>query len=104
MGVLVAVVVIVVVLAFTGAFGTYGGRPIFGFWGGFLLLFLILWVGFFVVRMLFWSRRLRYGAGGGYARRDPAVMVARERYARGQITREQYDQIMNDLGRRRSPP
>jgi hypothetical protein len=31
-------------------------------------------------------------------------MAARQRYARGEITREQYDQIMTDLGRRGRGP
>lgn len=102
---LVAVVVVVVVLAVAGVFGAPYGRPFFGFWGGFLLLFLVLWVGFFVVRMVFWTQRARYRGGGrGYGHPDPAVMVARRRYASGEITREQYDQIMVDLGRHRPPP
>ena len=102
---LMAIVVIVVVLAVTGAFGNPVNHPLFGFWGGLLLVFLVLWVGFFAVRMVFWSRAMRYRGGvAGYARPDPAVMVARRRYARGEISREQYDQILNDLQRRpRSP-
>jgi uncharacterized membrane protein len=31
-------------------------------------------------------------------------MIARMRYARGEITKEQYDQIMKDLGRRPGAP
>lgn len=30
---------------------------------------------------------------------DPAVQIARERFARGEITQEQFDQIMRQLGR-----
>lgn len=37
-----------------------------------------------------------YGRWG----RDPAVDVARERFARGEITREQLDQILTELDRR----
>ena len=99
---LVAMVVILIVLLFTGAFGV-SGHPFLGAWGGLLFVFLVLWIGFFLVRIAFWGQRMRYrGAGGGYAHPDPAVMVARRRYARGEITREQYDQIMADLGRQ--PP
>jgi uncharacterized membrane protein len=97
-----AVVVILVLLAVTGYLGPVGGRGPFGVWGGFLLLFLLLWVGFFVVRVLFWTRRVR-GYGSGYQRPDPAVMIARRRYARGEITREQYEQIMTNLGHGRPP-
>lgn len=103
--VLIAIVVIVFLLAWNGTFGSPAGHPFFGFWGGFLLLFLILWIAFFAVRMVFWSRAWGYRRGAGtYARPDPAVMIARRRYARGEITREQYDQMLSDLGRGRSPP
>ena len=38
------------------------------------------------------------GQGGPMQPRDPAVDAARERYARGEITKEQLDQIVKDLG------
>jgi uncharacterized membrane protein len=76
-----------------------------GPFGGAFLVFFVLIVGFFIVRVLFWSTRAsRYqggygsGRGRGYGGNRPA-MVARMRYARGEITREQYNQIMQDLGR-----
>ena len=102
-------IVIVFVLLANGAIGNASGpRPFFGVWGGFLLLFLLVWVAFFVIRMALWSGRRRYGYGGynrpAGMRRDPAVMAARERYARGEISREQFDQIMTDLGRRGRGP
>ncbi len=79
----------------------------YGPFGGVLLAFLILILVFFFVRMLFWSVRVgRYGArgpGGMYGPERPA-MIARVRYARGEITREQFEQIMQDLGRRPGPP
>lgn len=104
---ILAIVAVVLVLLLNGSLG-YGGtgpRPIFGYWGGFFLLFLLVWISFFVIRIVLWSGR---GRGGYYrspgVRRDPAVMTARQRYARGEITREQYDQIMTDLGRRGRGP
>lgn len=101
-----AVLLIVLLLLATGTitFGGAGGRPYFGFYGGFFLVFILLWVSFFVVRVIFWSGRARGGYGYNHPRRDPAVMAARQRYARGEITREQYDQIMTDLGRRGRGP
>jgi uncharacterized membrane protein len=75
-----------------------------GPFGGVFVLFFILIVVFFIVRVAFWSTRTsRYGRrydrdrSGGYGPNRPA-MVARMRYARGEISREQYDQIMKDLG------
>jgi uncharacterized membrane protein len=108
---LVVIVIVVVLLLANGTIGSggTGPRPLFGFYGGFLLLLLLLMVGFFVIRVAFWSsRRGRGYYGRPYGppgmRRDPAVMAARQRYARGEITREQYDQIMTDLGRRGRGP
>jgi uncharacterized membrane protein len=106
---MIAILVIVAVLIYTGSIGFGAGpHPYYGYWGGFFLLFLLLWVSFFVIRMAFWSSRPRrqyyrqqYGPGMG---RDPAVMAARQRYARGEITREQFDQIVTDLGRRGRGP
>ena len=101
--------VLLLVLLYPSAFGvSYPASPYrFGF-GGIFIAFFTLLVIFFVVRVAFWSTRTsrynrRYGGNGGgpggnYGANRPA-MVARMRYARGEITREQYDQIMKDLGR-----
>ncbi|MGP8078387.1 MAG: hypothetical protein ACLQD8_04585 [Thermoplasmata archaeon] len=86
--------------------GYYGaGFPV----GGILVIFLVFWLSFTAIRMAFWSsRRDRYRAAGGngpYGRPggfDPAIRTARLRYARGEITREQYDQIVQGL--RPGPP
>ena len=101
---------LLLVLLYPSTFGysnpAYPAR--FGF-GDFFIAFFILIVVFFIVRVAFWSTRAgrynwRYGAygpggpGGGYGANRPA-MIARMRYARGEITREQYEQIMKDLGR-----
>jgi putative membrane protein len=95
------------VIAFPGAFGisgpAYSSR--YGLFGGFFGLFFLLLICFFIVRVVFWGTRAgryggrnRYGPGGGYGSNRP-MMVARMRYARGEITREQYDQIVQDLSR-----
>lgn len=106
-----AVLVLLFVL-YPASFGlgssNYPGR--FGAFGGAFLLFFLLVVGFFIVRVAFWSARAgRHrqgwgpGTGPGYGPNRPA-MVARMRYARGEITREQYDQIIQDLSRRPGVP
>ncbi len=57
------------------------------FWGG--IIALIVW--------LIWRFTGRRGYSAGYAgRRDP-IDIARERYARGEITKEQFEQIKKDL-------
>jgi uncharacterized membrane protein len=95
------------VLLYPASFGVSGGSsPRYYPFGGFLFLFFILIIGFFIVRVAFWGTRM-----GRYGRRDPdsygmhrPAMIARMRYARGEISREQYDQIMQDLDRRPGPP
>ncbi len=100
---LIPVLVGVVLLAVALSPGTFGlhRSPLLPFGGGFLGIILILWGTLFLVRVAWWSaRRGPYGGrpGGGF---DPAMMVARRRYARGEITREQYEQLVADL---RRPP
>jgi len=94
---------LLLLLLFPSAFGvsspSYPYR--FGLFGGFFLLFFVLIIVFFIVRVAFWSTRAsrygrRYGGNPGFNR---PVAIARMRYARGEITREQYEQIMKDLGR-----
>jgi putative membrane protein len=75
---------------------------------GLLLFLLFLWILVWGIRAVVW------GLGGNgyrwrhYYRRyarwglDPAYETARARYARGEISREQFDQISTDLAHR--PP
>lgn len=91
------------------------GRFAFPF-GGLLLILFVLWVSFMIVRFAWWNSRRsrygRYGHGPGPNGRgpygDPALRMARVRYARGEITREQFEQLVRDLGtsgnRPSSPP
>jgi uncharacterized membrane protein len=108
----VAAALILLILLYPTSFGLAPSNSPYhlGPFGGVWVLFFILIVVFFIVRVAFWSTRTsRYGRrydpdrSGGYGPNRPA-MVARMRYARGEITREQYDQIMKDLGRRPGSP
>jgi len=105
---LVGVLVVLFVLFYWGVFGggAAGGRPGYPPWGGFFLLFGLVLLSLFVIRIALWSGRHRYYGYGrpGGRHGDPAVMIARQRYARGEITREQYDQILTDLDRRGRGP
>lgn len=89
----VAVVTSLVLFA-TRTPGTVGARFFFFPFGWFGAIFLFF--GFFwVLRWFFWPWRWH---GRPYWRyRDDALYILRERYARGEISKEQYDQMMRDL-------
>ncbi len=74
----------------------YGGWFFFPF--GFIFFFIFI---FFIGRLLFWpfwgwgwGWRHRYGYRYGY---DDAHEILRQRYAKGEITKDQFDQMMRDL-------
>lgn len=77
----------------TVAYGLYLGRyPVpFGFFPAFGLGWLIVMVLFGVLAVRLGSRPWRYN------RHDPAMQLLRERYARGEITKEQFAQMSRDL-------
>jgi putative membrane protein len=70
----------------------------FGWLGIIFLIFLV----FLIARWLFfWPWRGRGGEGGYYSyqhqQRPDAASIVKERYAKGEITREQFEQMMRDL-------
>jgi putative membrane protein len=103
-------VAVLIILLFPATFGYHpseSGYGPFGLLGGFFLFFIFIMIILAVVRIVLWSSRAggygyRQGYGGG--RRYGAVAIARARYARGEISREQFDQIMQDLQRRPGYP
>jgi len=64
-----------------------------------MALMLLFWAG--VVGLVVWvivALARRYGPGSTTSRsRGDAIDVAKERYARGEIDRAQFDQIRRDL-------
>ncbi len=73
------------------------------FWGfGWIWLFVGFFLIFGLLRFAFWGPRWwggyyrRYGYGP-YGRENDAYHILRERYARGEITKDQYDAMMRDL-------
>ncbi len=67
----------------------------FGFFGVFLVFFLL----FGLLRFAFWGPRWGgyYRQYGSYGRQSEAYHILRERYARGEITKAQYESMMRDL-------
>src|SRR5580700_9088017 len=98
-----ALVPVLVVAAFVataiGASLYFGGGPVQGYgwwpWAPFGWFFFIplLFAAFFVLRFFFWG----WWGGPRYYGEDSAMQVLRERFARGEITREQLEQMRKDL-------
>jgi putative membrane protein len=63
----------------------------FGILGVIFLIFIIFWIARW---WLFWPWRERYHTG---YREDDAHEILRERYAKGEITKEQFEQMIRDL-------
>ena len=81
---------------------SYYPFPFFFFPFGFLIFFFFI---FFVVRTLFWGMGRGWGWRGGYSRGywrgygyyDDATEILKQRYAKGEINKDQFDQMMRDL-------
>jgi putative membrane protein len=71
------------------AYGWWPWAP-FG-WFFFIPLFF---VAFFALRFFWWGP---WGGRGWYYHEVSAMQVLRERFARGEITREQFEQMRKDL-------
>jgi putative membrane protein len=102
---LIAIIGISIALSFY-----FAPRPLGGFHYPFFFPFHFGWLGavfliFIVVltaRWFFWPwRGGRVGGEGYYSypqqQRPDAASIVRERYAKGEITREQFEQMMRDL-------
>lgn len=87
-------ILIVVALAASIIFSSnaYFGNVVFSFIGVILLIVFIGWIfGFFCsCRGVHWSRH-------GYDWVDSSRLIARERYAKGEISKKEYERIMKDL-------
>jgi len=99
--VLVPVLAVAVVAAVTVGASLYfnaASTSYYGWWPwasfGWFVFIPLLFVGFFALRFLWWGW---WGGGGWYNRGDSAMQVLRERFARGELTKEQFEQMRKDL-------
>jgi putative membrane protein len=67
----------------------------FIFFGGWMIIVWIVIVGLIVWGVIALTRHTAKTPGGGEMRNP--LGIARERYARGEITREQFEQLKKDL-------
>ncbi len=74
--------------------GWYPGMAWWMVFGG--ILFVLFWG--VIIYLIVWAlRRSSRESGSGIPGNRSALDIAKERYARGEITREQFDQIKRDL-------
>jgi putative membrane protein len=64
---------------------------------GWFLLIPLFFVAFFALRFFLWGWWGPWGGRGSYYRGDSAMQALRERFARGEITKDQFDQMRKDL-------
>ncbi len=99
--ILVAVSVVAIVAGIGLYFATTGVHPGVYYWFPFpffpLIFIPVIFLFFFGFRWFFWGC---WGWGRGWSDGqyyDPAMVALRERYAKGEITKEQLDQMTKDL-------
>jgi len=70
-----------------------------GWWMVFGWVWMVVVIGAVIALVVWGIRRLSEhgGAGAGSATRRDPLDIAKERYARGEITKDQFDQIRRDL-------
>jgi putative membrane protein len=62
------------------------------------MLFMVVFWGGIIALIIWWVTRLtRQGTGGGGGGGKSPLDIAKERYARGEITKEQFEQLKKDL-------
>ncbi len=103
-GIIAVIVIIAVSSALSFLFFTsrpvpagYYYFPFFPF-GGFFAIFWIF-AAFWVVRWLFFPWRW-HGSRRYWRYQDESYYILRQRYAKGEITKDQFDQMMRDLEQR----
>ena len=76
----------------------WGMHPMWGFWGAWgigMMLFMLLFWGLVIVGIVLGIRWLV--SQGKESRSDSALEILRQRYARGEINKEEFDAKKRDL-------
>jgi putative membrane protein len=66
-----------------------------GWWMGFGFIWMVLFWGAFIA-LIVWAVKKFTGGTSANRKNDP-IDIARERYARGEITKEEFEQIKKTL-------
>lgn len=65
------------------------------------LVFSILWIVILVIviaAIVRWARHGHIGRGGRYWRDSDALDILKERYAKGELTKEEFETMKKDIG------
>jgi uncharacterized membrane protein len=84
----IGIIIVLILIAYTSFTGAY--VP-----GEYFLVIVVLFMALFILRMVFWRSRRNYWHQRG-KENDPATIL-REQYTRGELTKEQYDQMIQDF-------
>lgn len=101
-GLLLIIGIGLVVAIFTNYGSNWGHTPGFGFvpfhFGFFGVLFFIIII-ILISRLLFWSNRCRFSSRDyyGYSSKDSAIKILNDRYAKGEITKNDYTRMKQDI-------
>jgi len=87
------------VVAVATSFYWHAAAPqAYGWWPwaplGWFFFIPVFFVAFFVLRFFWWGP---WGGHGWYYHEDSAMSVLRGRFARGEVTKEQFEQMRKDL-------
>jgi putative membrane protein len=85
----IGLIIVLVLLFYFVSFGR-GYFP-----GELLVIFVVVFLGLFVIRTLYWRSRRKYWRE--QLRGNEPIRIIRQRYARGEISKEQFDQMLRDL-------
>jgi putative membrane protein len=98
------IVVVILLLGFLGGgmmgwgmMGYWGYGPGFGWWWIPMAIFWVLIIIGIVLLVVWLLGQARARAGGPGPSGSRALDILRERYARGEITREEYERMRRDL-------
>jgi len=83
-----------IALAFISAFSP---MPFYGMMGPWMMGFGWAWMFLIPILLVLIGVGLYFLITGSETRRDRALEIARERYARGEITKEEFERITRDL-------
>ena len=77
-----------------GGYGMAYGNP----WGSlFSFIFMVLFLAALVVGVIYMLRHMAHQPGHGEATQTSALDLLNQRYAKGEITQEEYKMIKKDL-------